>query len=92
MPADVVGIWERHHRVFTHDDYSLYLVAACVYLLGQGQPIFARKSLDAPCILHLLAILRNFAFLIAGIHIRIGPHVAGALDVVLTSKRIDANS
>ena len=91
-PHDMVRVRVGDDRVQREDVHRLDRVAALGDLLCQGHTILARKPGDAPEFLHPLPGGVVFALLVAGVDIRVSTHVAGALDVVLATERVDTDS
>ncbi len=84
-----VGI--AHHRVLTHDIESLDLaIDGGVQDLHNGQANITGKGSHTPGVGKLLPRLRDRHRLIGGENIGQTAHIAGSLNVILSTKRIDS--
>ena len=93
---DVLDVRVGEHRVLAHDIHTPELagvVGEDVDHLGDGvADLTLGDIIDTPGFHHLLPGRLVGDLLVAGVDVREGSHVAGALDVVLAAKRVDAGS
>ena len=93
---DVPDVRVGEHRVLAHDVHALERagrIGKDVHHLGDGVTgLTLGDIVDAPHLPHLRSGRLVGDLLVAGVDVREGSHVAGALDVVLAAKRVDAGS
>ena len=82
--SDITGFSPMIYRAFTSPAWAAFIISTRV------SPGFVDKSRDTPGRLELFLVLLAGDRLIGGIALRQAAHIAGALDVVLSAKRIDA--
>src|SRR5687768_15013427 len=93
--ARLVEVWLRHHRILAHDEQCTHATLMCVPKnFSGGEAELARKTarFDVPCLLPFFRVSFIIHAHVTGVMEWHGTHVAGTLNIVLPTQRIQTSA